>query len=181
MQLAMASVPVLYRNTHSGGKVAGTAYAKEIYPARQPAQKGLDMKTNFKPIILLGAMGIAFAIAQPCVAATPRPMAPPPVTAPAPPPGSYVWDGHEFVGTSQGLYYYLGHDNVWHLMDPTRFHRFEVWQNHHPDWRAHATRNLRYHDMSNENHPAPMRESTGPENPNQIPSPDVNPGQFGPH
>jgi hypothetical protein len=83
---------------------------------------------------------------QPLVVQPPPPMtvAPPPLAGPVLVPDDYVWDGFEYVGLVGGQYYYLGPGNVWLVCEPFRLERFHGWERGHPDWRAHAVRNVKY-------------------------------------
>ena len=95
------------------------------------------------------------------------PVPPPPtviVQAPPPPavtveigvPDSYVWDGSEYVGMVGGQYYYLGPGNLWIVCNPVRLARFHAWVKIHPDWRVHATVNVKYRlDARGHEHPRP--------------------------
>lgn len=69
---------------------------------------------------------------------------PPPAVTVQVAPDYYVWDGYEYVGIAGGRYYYLGPGHVWIACEPFRVTRFHDWERHHPDWHAHATRNVRY-------------------------------------
>jgi hypothetical protein len=143
------------------------------------------MKAYFKCFISVGAMMLAVAAVQPCAAAGPTVVVSSPNVVVSPPammtpvPDNYVWDGSEYVGVVGSQYYYLGPGNVWVVMAPGRLHRFQAWERGHPDWRAHATHNVRYRTMGHETRPKPMRANP-PSNPNQLPERNVNPGQYGP-
>ena len=98
-------------------------------------------------------------------------------------PATYVYDGTEYVGMVGSQYYYLAPGNVWLPVDTTRLHRFQSWQMGHPDWRNHATRNVRYRNMGHMN-PQPMSHRV-PVPPNsdvikQPPHVEVSPGSYGP-
>jgi hypothetical protein len=140
----------------------------------QHGRKEYKMKTNYKYVLALAAMG--FALASPCLAGVgviiggPSIVVSPPavVVSPPPPPvvvappavvvapDNYVWDGTEYVGVVGDQYYYLGPGNVWVAMDPPRMHRFNVWIGAHPDWRSHMTANVHY--RGNIGHPQPMHD-----------------------
>lgn len=109
------------------------------------------MKTNYKYILSIAALGLALpCMAQPTVVITPP--APPTVVVSPPTvavvvPDSYVWDGDEYVGVVGDQYYYLGPDNTWIVCDPPRLHRFEGYERDHPDWHSHMVHNTKYRDM----------------------------------
>jgi hypothetical protein len=127
------------------------------------------MKTNMKYVIPLTAIGIATAIA--CVAGPSLIITPPTVVISAPPPvvvapepvvvapDCYAWDGYEYAGVVGDQYYYLGPGNAWIVMDPMRLQRFHTWAGGHPDWRAHATHNVLYHNLNRPNVPQPMHDN----------------------
>jgi hypothetical protein len=137
------------------------------------------MKANLlHKYILPGAVGLISGLAIPCIAGAGIiivPPAPPSIviSAPAPPPAvvvsapapavtvvpdDYYYDGNEYVGLVGGQYYYLGPGNAWVVMDPVRFHRFNVWMGAHPDWRTHyVTHNVKYRDRIPA-HAEPMHE-----------------------
>lgn len=94
------------------------------------------MKANFRSLISMAALGIAFALAQPWAA-------PGQVSSMQVPP-SYVWDGRQFVGAVGNQFYYLGPGNVWIPMDRTRMNNFRAWERANPHWRSWATPNVRY-------------------------------------
>ncbi|HUE36649.1 MAG TPA: hypothetical protein VMO20_04610 [Candidatus Acidoferrum sp.] len=126
------------------------------------------MKTNYKYILSIAALGLALpCMAQPTVVI--RPPAPPTVVVspPAPAvvvaPDSYVWDGQEYVGVIGDQYYYLGPDNAWIIMDPPRRHHFDVYERDHPDWHGHMIHNTKYRDMDRDRdrgheHATPTRD-----------------------
>lgn len=148
------------------------------------------MKANMKHVLSITSLGFAFALI--CLGAQNTVVTPPLVVAPAPPPNvsgpvpvavpaSYVWDGSEYVGIVGGQYYYLGPGNVWLAMRPARLHRFLAWEQNHPDWRAHAIRNIRYRNMGPPMQPQPVHWYAPGARPIQPPpTPVVNPGQYGP-
>jgi hypothetical protein len=147
--------------------------ASELTPPadRMDNERSQKMKTHFKPIISITAMGFAVALAYSSQAAgstvvvtSPGIVVSQPVAA-TPVPETYVWDGSEYVGVVNDQYYYLAPGNVWMVMDPPRFHRFQDWQKGHRDWREHATRNVRYRNAEHGVRPQPMREdrSTKPD------------------
>jgi hypothetical protein len=72
-------------------------------------------------------------------------------------PDSYVWDGYENVGLVGNQYCYLGANNVWLPLDTARTTRFNGWQRGHPDWRDHATRNVKYR-RDVHGHDVPVRD-----------------------
>ncbi len=120
-------------------------------------------------------------LAQYCWADPPPPMPavpPPVVTTTVSYPTTYVWDGNEYVGVVGTQYYYLGSGNVWMTMSPSQQKKFDKWEAKHSDWRSHATRNTRYHNMQ-KNEPQPMKyHPVAPDN--QPIEPTVTPGQYGP-
>lgn len=142
------------------------------------------MKASFKSAISVTVIGVALTLANSSQAAgtvvvtAPQIVVSPPAAGAAV-PDSYVWDGSEYVGMVGDQYYYLGPGNVWMAMDPPRLHRFEGWAKQHPTWRNHATHNVRYRNMRQEDRPQPMHNSP-PANPSRVPQPHVNPGQYGP-
>jgi hypothetical protein len=81
----------------------------------------------------------------PTVAFAPAVVAAPPVVVePVMVPEAYTWDGVDYVGLVGDQYFYLGAGNVWLVAGPDRLERFHGWENGHPDWRNHATRNDRF-------------------------------------
>jgi hypothetical protein len=137
------------------------------------------MKRSFKSIMSITVMGIALGLAHPWAAPAATVVISPPVVEMTPVPETYVWDGAEYVGVVNGQYYYLGPGNVWIQMDSPRMHRFHGWEHSNPNWQAHATRNTRYRGTNHRPQPQPMRH-VPPQNPNQNPHRDVNPGHNGP-
>lgn len=140
------------------------------------------MKSMFKSVISLAAIALAVSLTNLCPAAsvivtTPQVVVSPPAVTPVAVPDSYVWDGTEYVGVVGSQYYYLGPGNVWVVMDPSRLDRFHAYERAHPDWRTHATRNVRYRNMDHGNHPQPMHNDTHAVHPNQTPDRHDNPGQ----
>jgi hypothetical protein len=127
------------------------------------------MKINYMQGGMMAVAGVGFALVAGCVVEPSgrvafQPVvvqAPPAVTvAPAPPvepvmvPEDYVWDGYEYVGLVGNQYYYLGPGNIWLVCEPFRLARFRGWQKGHPDWRAHAVRNMQFRrDASGHEHP----------------------------
>lgn len=96
------------------------------------------------------------------------PAPPPVIVAPAPPvtlevgvPDYYVWDGVEFVGVVGTTYYYLAPGDVWIVCDPVRLARFRDWERFHPDWRAHATINVKYRSDAH-GHAVPLKSDKVP-------------------
>ncbi len=129
-------------------KRSGTPDARRNIPdpPRSPAQKrSRNMKAKFRSIIFVAAMGIAFPLSYPWAASGARVVSAPPPMMQV--PGSYVWDGRQFVGTVGNRYYYVGPGNVWMPMDQSRRSRFSVWENGHPNWQSHATPNVRYRSI----------------------------------
>lgn len=116
------------------------------------------MKANIRYILpSLMVAGFAFvlvlhSVAAPTVIITPP--APPTIVVNPPPPVAvvvvpdyYVWDGYEYVGVVGDQYYYLGPGDVWVVCDPPRLERFHAWERGHPDWRSHATHNVKYRNV----------------------------------
>jgi hypothetical protein len=133
------------------------------------------------------ALGLALGLVLPCAA---QPGAAiivsgPSVAVATPPmaPTTYVYDGTEYVGMVGSQYYYLAPGNVWLPVDTMRLHRFQTWQTGHPNWRTHATRNLRYKNMGHVK-PQPMSHRVPvPPNSDVInhpPQVQVTPGSYGP-
>ena len=120
------------------------------------------MKRNAKMIAVitgLSSLAAATLIAGPTVIIR-TPLPPPPPVMVTPPvvtlgvPDNYVWDGSEYVGVVGDQYYYLSPGNTWVLCDPGRMARFHEWARIHPDWRAHATLNMRFRlDAGGHEHP----------------------------
>jgi hypothetical protein len=54
-------------------------------------------------------------------------------------PNYCFWDGNEYVGWFDGIYYYWGADHVWYNCDPIRLQHINVWRQAHPNWRAQVT------------------------------------------
>ncbi|HUB87292.1 MAG TPA: hypothetical protein VMB22_05325 [Verrucomicrobiae bacterium] len=119
------------------------------------------MKRNTKIIAVVAGIASLAAltlVAGPVVIIR-APLPPPPVVI-SPPvvtigvPDDYVWDGYEYVGVVGDQYYYLGPGNVWIVCNPVRLARFQDWVKIHPDWRTHATVNVRFRlDAKGHEHP----------------------------
>ena len=142
------------------------------------------MKLNFKSVISLAAIAFAVSLSNYCTAAVYTApsrvvISPPPAVPQVAVPGSYVWDGRQYVGMVGNQYYYLGPGNAWVIMDPARMNYFRGWARTHPNWRAHATRNTRYRTMGPVRQPVHTYPMTPPK-PNQVPPPHVNPGRPAP-
>lgn len=146
------------------------------------------MKTHYLPI--LAAAAFALALAHPCLAdqtvvtTAPQTAAPETSSQPAAVPQTYVWDGQEYVGQSDGKYYYLAPNNNWVPMDADRQQRFEQWQKANPNWQQQEIRNTHYrgHDQG-QSQMQSLPNNTAPNNtaPNsQNPPAPANPGQNNP-
>src|ERR1700739_1720518 len=122
------------------------------YPCGYSAVKGVNMKTNFKSVISLAVIAFAVSLTNYCTAAvnvSPKVVVTPARAVPqVAVPGSYVWDGRQYVGMAGNQYYYVGPGNAWVRMDPARMNYFRGWARAHPNWRAHAIRNTRYRTMA---------------------------------
>jgi hypothetical protein len=119
------------------------------------------MKINYKHILLLTTAGVVGGLALSSAAGPNIYITPPQsptviITGPAPPPPAvtvvivpdyYVWDGDEYVGMVGDQYYYLGPGNAWIVLDPVRFHRFQIYVHDHPDWHGHMTHNVKYRNQ----------------------------------
>ena len=111
------------------------------------------MKTNFRSIVAMAAMGIALALAQPWPASG--------QVASMQVPSSYVWDGRQFVGAVGNQFYYLGPGNVWVPMDRARMNNFRAWERANPHWRSWATPNVRYRTRRPPGRPQPVAVAPG--------------------
>ncbi|HTX20662.1 MAG TPA: hypothetical protein VMD27_02210 [Candidatus Aquilonibacter sp.] len=134
------------------------------------------MKTNTKIIGLMTGIASLAALplmARPAIAIQIGVPAPPPPTvivqAPVPAvavtvgvPDTYVWDGTEYVGMVGDQYYYLGPGNVWIVCNPVRLARFHAWVKIHPDWRVHATVNMKYR-LDAQGHAHPRTDAATPD------------------
>lgn len=124
------------------------------------------MKTKLRSIIFVAAMGIAFALPQPWPASGAMVI--------TQVPGSYVWDGRQYVGMVGNQYLYLAPGNVWRPMDPGRMSYFRGWQRAHPNWRTWATPNVRYRTVR-PGRPQPVRGAPPGVRPQPVPVPVVPP------
>lgn len=141
------------------------------------------MKANNKYILpVLVLAGSTLVLVLRCIAGPTVIIAPPApptivVNPPAPvtvavAPDYYVWDGYEYVGLVGDQYYYLGPGNVWIACDPARLERFHAWEKGHPDWRSHATHNVKYRNVDRAHaQPQPMHENQSVHRPAQTPAP----------
>jgi hypothetical protein len=126
------------------------------------------MKANFRSIIAMAALGIAFALAQPWAASGAMVVPAPMMTTRA--PTSYVWDGRQNVGVVGSQYFYLGPGNVWIAMDPGRMNHFRGWERAHPNWRTWATPNVRYRTVRpGRPQPMPIRANPPGVRPQPVP------------
>lgn len=108
------------------------------------------MKKNKLALLLCLSSLAASALLTGCVVAPPYGE----VSVGAVVPDYYCWDGYEYVGWVGDRYYYLGPGQVWMTCDPVRVRRFEAWASVHPQWRAQATVNVRFHaDAAEHSHP----------------------------
>ena len=108
------------------------------------------MKTRFVTLVAVAVsmsgcmVGVRpYGSYGPVVAVAPYP---PPVVVPVPAPGpvityapgSYVWDGYEYVGLYGDRYVYWN-SGAWVVCDPVMVGRFHGWAAYHPEWRSHGT------------------------------------------
>jgi hypothetical protein len=54
-------------------------------------------------------------------------------------PNYCFWDGTEYVGWFDDIYYYWAPDHVWYNCEPIRLERINAWRQAHPNWRARVT------------------------------------------
>ena len=66
-------------------------------------------------------------------------------------PDVYTWDGFEYVGIVNGVYFYYGAGG-WYHCEPWRLERFHGWERGHGEWRSHETHNEHHQGGSNHHH-----------------------------
>jgi len=98
-----------------------------------------SMKTTNKAGLMLLASGFFFLSMIHVSANEARPLPPLNVSVTGFVPNYCFWDGNEYVGWFDGIYYYWGPDHVWYNCDPIRLERINVWRQAHPHWRAQVT------------------------------------------
>jgi len=119
------------------------------------------MRANHLQMWMAAAVVGGLGLLAGCVVEPSRRVAFQPVVVQTPPPAEpvmvpedYAWDGYEYVGLVGDQYYYLGAGNVWLVCEPFRLERFHGWERGHPDWHAHAVRNIQYRrDARGHEHP----------------------------